>query len=396
MTATARTISNERSGSPIEPLEVEDALTSVTGPETNSPQYPTGFKFQALMAGLLCCCALGGLDISIVSTAIPSITNDFKTVADIGWYVAAYRLTSSAFQFLFGKFYSLFSIKKVFLTSLAIFEVGSLICTVAPSSFTLVLGRAICGLGNAGLLSGTFTIIALTVPLRKRSIYGGLAGGIEGLASVSAPLLGGILTDKLSWRACFGINLPLGVLTFLLIYFSFENPGRDDNQTLSLNTLEKIKKLDLLGAALLVPSVIFLLIAFQWGGTRYSWKSAPVISLLVLSLVLGVAFGYWQRRKGEDAMIPPRISKNRSMLAGAWFAFVTVAALTVVESYIIIYLQGVKGVSASKSGLLTVPMIVGLLVGCLTAGYGTSIVGYYSRESSSLSAHPITPKLWLT
>lgn len=141
-----------------------------------------------------------GLDYSILATAVPAITNHFGSIVDIGWYASSYRLTSCSLQFMFGKFYSLFSVKVVFLVALAIFEAGSLIAATAASSKALILGRAVSGMGSAGIIQGIFTTVTQCVPLRKRSLYGGLGAGVEETASIVAPLLGGVLTDRLSWR----------------------------------------------------------------------------------------------------------------------------------------------------------------------------------------------------
>ena len=130
----------------------------------------------------------------IYAAAIPRITDEFQALKDVGWYASSYLLTTCAFQLLFGKFYSFFSIKWVFLVALAIFELGSLICGVAPNSIALIVGRAIAGVGSAGLFSGALIIVAYTVPLDKRPIYTGLIGGMYGIASVIGPLMGGAFT----------------------------------------------------------------------------------------------------------------------------------------------------------------------------------------------------------
>ena len=270
------------------------------------------------------------------------------------------------------------SVKAVYLTSLAIFELGSLICTVAPTSHSLVLGRAVAGLGCAGLLNGIFTIIAQCFPLRRRPLVGGAAGAVEELASVCAPLLGGVLTDRVSWRACFGINLPLGALSGAIIFFSFENPQRNSDNDLPIK--EKLKKLDLPSTAIFVPSMCCLLLALQWGGATYGWSDARIIVLLVTFAVSLTGFCWLQYRRQDDATLPPRILKKRSILAGAWFAGCCNAALGVVEYYMAIYFQAVRGYSATRSGLMLLPSIIGLCVACLFAGAATSTFGYYTRK----------------
>jgi len=148
------------------------------------------------------------LDNTIIATAIPRITDQFKALNDVGWYGSAYLLTTCAFQLPFGKLYSHFSVKWVFLTALAIFELGSLICGAAPNSIALIVGRAVAGLGAGGIFSGAQIICAYTVPLEQRSIYTSLITATYGIASVIGPLLGGAFTDHVTWRLCFYINLP--------------------------------------------------------------------------------------------------------------------------------------------------------------------------------------------
>ena len=363
---------------PLEFLEVSD-----TGDDDS--HYPTGIKFAATLIAVCCVLVLTGLDITIISTAIPAITDHFHTVEDIGWYVSAYRLTSCACQFAFGKLYSLYPIKTIFLIAVGIFEAGNLLAATAPSSKALVFSRAFSGLGAAGILSGCFTIATHTVPLRHRPILNGGAALVEELASVAAPMIGGVLTDRISWRACFWINIPLGALAVVIITFYFESPRISDN--LHLSTSEKFRRLDILGSAIFVATITCLLLALQWGGARYAWSDARVVVLLVLFAVLTVVFAYWQYRQQDAGVVPPRIIMQRSIAFGAVFAGLNNGALTVVSNYLSIYFQAVKGTTATKSGVLSVPMIVGLGIACMISGVGTSVVGYYTRKSSH-SWHP--------
>lgn len=188
---------NADAGKPAEFMELEQT------PEQSSTSKLPVINLASCLA--VFCVAL---DNTIIATAIPRITDQFGALNDVGWYGSAYLLTTSAFQLLFGKFYSQFNVKWVFLTALALFEIGSLICGAAPSSIGLIIGRAVAGLGSAGIFSGAQIICAYTVPLEKRAIYTGLIGGTYGISSVIGPLLGRAFTDHVSWRWCFYINLP--------------------------------------------------------------------------------------------------------------------------------------------------------------------------------------------
>jgi hypothetical protein len=172
-------------------------------------EYPHGVKLALISLALCLSVFLMALDNSIIATAIPKITDQFHSLDDVGWYGSAYLLTTAALQLLFGKFYTYFSVKWTYLVAIGIFELGSLVCGVANSSLTLILGRAIAGMGSAGIFSGALIILAYSVPLEKRPMYSGFIGSMYGIASVSGPLLGGVFTDKITWRWCFYINLPI-------------------------------------------------------------------------------------------------------------------------------------------------------------------------------------------
>jgi MFS family permease len=174
--------------------------------ESNSdtePNYPKGTEFWFTILAVCVILVLGGLDVNIVATAVPSITDHFHTVADVGWYSSAFRLCTCAFQFGFAKLYQLFSIKAVFLMSVVIFLVGSLLCATAASSMMFVLGRAVTGLGFAGNLAGCFAVAVQLIPLDKRPMYVGLMTCVESLAIIAAPIVGGALTQSAGWRWCF-------------------------------------------------------------------------------------------------------------------------------------------------------------------------------------------------
>jgi MFS family permease len=145
---------------------------------------------------------LGRADNSIIATAIPKITDEFHSLQDVGWYGSAYLLTTAALQLLFGKFYGYFSIKWVYLLAIVLFEIGSVVCGAANTSWSLIIGRAVAGMGSAAIFSGSLIILAYSVPLAKRPLYSGMIGGMYGIASVAGPLLGGVFTDKVTWRWC--------------------------------------------------------------------------------------------------------------------------------------------------------------------------------------------------
>lgn len=202
-----------------------------------------------------------------------------------------------------------------------------MICGAAPSSVALIIGRAIAGVGTAGIFSGAMIIIAHSVPLRQRPMYTGIIGAMYGLASVAGPLLGGVFTDKVSWRWCFYINLPIGAITVLVIGFMFQDPKREKVE--SIGFWQRVKHFDPFGTAVFMPAIICLLLALQWGGTRYPWSSGRIIALFVLFGVLIIPFIIIQFIQKENATLPPRIMKQRSVASACFYGFCMVATFMV-------------------------------------------------------------------
>lgn len=355
-------------------------VDEISDPASSSEEaviYPIGTKFWLIMLTVGAVLVLSSIDMNIVATAVPSITDHFHTVADVGWYSSAFRLCACAFQFLFGKAYKLFSIKRVFLLANGISIAGSLLCGTATTSTMLVVGRAIAGLGSAGLLSGCFVILVQSTPLRRRPMFVGVMGAIEGLATLSAPLLGGALTQSLGWRWCFYINPPIGAVTLLLTICCFsDTPKPGDVARMAVK--QKVSQLDLISNLLFLPALTSLFLAFSWAGTRYPWSSAKVVGPIITFAVLLAAFVYNQFRRGDAAALPPRVIRRRSVIAGFIFIACANSTGTVLEYYLPTYYQIVRGYTPAKSGYMMLPIIIAGTIGALIHGIGTSTFGYYA------------------
>ncbi|KAK1566006.1 major facilitator superfamily transporter [Colletotrichum navitas] len=338
---------------------------------------PTGLKLHVITLGLGITFFLVSLDNVILSTAIPRITDEFSSIADVGWYGSAYLLTTCTFQLTLGKLYSLFSIKLIYLICIIIFEAGSVICGAAPRSTVLILGRAIAGIGCAGILTGTFIIIAIVVPLPKRPAYNGLFGSVYAIASVVGPLLGGAFTDKVTWRWCFYINLPFGAIALAILFFLFNEPPRPKDKE-HKTVVEKIMQVDPMGTLVLMPAVICLLLVLQWGGTTYPWRDPRVIVLFVVFAILSIAFVLIQIKKGKNATLPIKIITQRSVAAACWFSVCTAGSDFTMRQYIPIWFQAIQGVSAVKSGLMNLALILATALSSILGGIGTGQVGYYN------------------
>lgn len=299
---------------------------------------------------------------------------------------AAYMLTTASLQLLSGKFYSFFSIKWVFLASIFLFELGSLICGVAQNSLTLIIGRAVAGMGSAAIFSGALIILAHSVPLERRPMYSGFIGSMYGIASVAGPLLGGAFTDKVTWRWCFFINLPIGAVTLLVIAIFFPDPQvKKESEAWS----KRFRRFDPLGNLVFMPAIICLLLVMQWGGTTYAWNSWRVILLLCLFGVLLIVFLFVQYWQQEFATVPPRIFLKRTVWSAAIFTFCIGAAFLSSVYYLPIWFQAVKSASAVNSGVMNLPLLISNVVASIISGVAVTTFGYYTPFM--LLASIITP-----
>ncbi|KAH8891166.1 MFS general substrate transporter [Thozetella sp. PMI_491] len=342
-------------------------------------EYPDGFRFAFISLALCLSVFLMALDTSILATAIPKITDEFNSLADVGWYGSAYLITTGAVQLLFGKFYSFFSVKWVFLGAIGIFEVGSLICGIAPNSITLIIGRAIAGLGGSGIFSGAMIILAYSVPLERRPLWSSLITSMYGIASVGGPLLGGAFTDHLTWRWCFYINLPIGAAAVVVILLFFTDPVRQVNfGPTDSSLLHRISQFDPLGTFLFMPAIICLLLALQWGGTAYPWLNGRIIALFLIAGALMAGFIFIQWWEQDLATVPPRIIKKRSIWSAAIFTFCANAAFLGSLYYLPIWFQAVKHASAVDSGLMNLGMLGSMIVFTMVGGVGVTALGYYA------------------
>ncbi|KAJ5628271.1 hypothetical protein N7490_010499 [Penicillium lividum] len=355
------------------PSLAQDVLErSVTA---ESVKYPSTSKIIPIMLALFISMFLVALDRLIVATATPKITDEFHSLNDIGWYGSAYMLTASASQLVYGRIYTFYPAKWVFLGSILIFEIGSAVCGAAPSSIALIIGRAIAGLGTGGISAGAVIIIVFTVPLQKRPMYQGLMGAVFGVASVLGPILGGIFTTDVTWRWCFYINLPLGGAAMVAIFFLLDVPApRNGNWTLK----QKIRQLDPLGNLFLIPGVVCLLLALEWGGSTYAWANWRIIFLFILFGVLIAIFMGVEIWLGEKALVPPRIFTQRSVLAGCFWTMSTSACMMVTLYYLPIWFQAVKDVDAEKSGIMNLPLVLSMVIGVILSGVLVSRFGYYN------------------
>ncbi|KAK5080664.1 hypothetical protein LTR05_008368 [Lithohypha guttulata] len=337
--------------------------------------YPSRKVVLPAMAAVYMAVFLVALDRTIIGTAIPTITNDFKSFGDVAWYESGFLLPLSIFQLSFGLVYKYYSTKWVLLSLVAIFEIGSIICAAAPNSSALIVGRVVQGIGGAGISAGAFLLVSLLVPLQARPKYLGGLGAVFGVASIIGPVLGGYLT-AVSWRWTFWINVPVGALSLALLFFL--TTSRPPPTKPADTALGKLKQLDPLGFALIAPAITCLLFAIRWGGSEYSWSNYRVIVLFVVFGVCGVAFVAWQVRQKDKATVPPSIILQRSVLVGCIASIGIGSVLVIYAFYLPIWFQIIQGKSPESSGLSLIPLLLSNVLAVIGGGIATSALGYYT------------------
>ncbi|KAJ9643854.1 hypothetical protein H2204_001999 [Knufia peltigerae] len=344
-----------------------------------SDEYPSFTKTMVIMACIMTTTFLNALDKLIVGVAIPKITDEFDSLGDVGWYGSAYLLTTCAFNLSLGRLYTFYDPKWMYLLSLVIFEVGSAISGAAGGSSAFIVGRAVAGVGNAGLFQGAITIFVYIVPLPKRPQYMGFFASVFAVASAVGPLLGGAFTDGPGWRWCFYINLPFGGVVLVALAYFLRIPAKMMGRNPTTTWRQKVARLDPIGTACFLPCVVCLLLALQWGGVTYRWSDARIVVLLTLSGVLAAVFVLVQAWKQENALVPPRIFLQRSIFAGIIFSFSNGGAMQTLLYFLPIWFQAIKGVSAIKSGIMVLPIMLSMVVTGMVAGVVTKKIGYYAQ-----------------
>ena len=263
----------------------------------------------------------------------------------------------------------------VYLAYIGIFELGSLICALSPTSNALIVGRAISGLGASGIFAGSLIIVATIAPLHKRPLLTGMTNGTFGASQIIGPLIGGAFAQKVSWRWCFWINLPAGGVSFALIIFYLH---LQKGATGSTPLKQKIQSLDLVGFTLFAGATTMLLLALQWGGVKYVWKSSVIIGLLVgFGLMLALFLG-WQCYAGDSALIPPRLFHYRTVILAFGACLIAPGGVATIIYYLPIWFQAVRGATPVSSGLRYLPSVISDVLTSIIGGAIVMKVGWYN------------------
>jgi EmrB/QacA subfamily drug resistance transporter len=346
--------------------------SSVIDPPAGSAQRP--LSYQALprralvltVIGLMLGLLLSALDQTIVGTAMPRIVADLQGFDKYAWVTTAYLLTSTAVVPISGKLSDMYGRKSFLIGSSALFVMTSALCGLSQDMNQLIVFRGLQGVAGGVLTSTVFTVISQIFPPAERGRIQGVFSGIFGLASIIGPLLGGYLTDNLSWRWVFYVNLPVGLVALVVLWFSFPN----------VRPVARERHIDFLGAATLVAGVVPLLLALSEGGTQYPWNSPLIIGLFVTSAVMLVIFGLVESRAIEP-IIPLNLFANR--IVGVSVVALTVMAMGMFGTilFIPLYFQGVIGTTATQSGTVLMPLMITMIASSIIGGQLISRTGHY-------------------
>ncbi|HEY8382302.1 MAG TPA: MDR family MFS transporter [Microvirga sp.] len=336
-------------------------------PVLNPPQLSER-EIRTILAGILLAMLLAALDQTIIATALPTIGRELGDVEHLPWVVTVYLLTSTAVTPLYGKFSDSHGRRITMLIGIVVFIIGSIACALAPTMLTLVLARGLQGIGGGGLIALGQTIIADLVSPRERAKYQVYFASVFMTSSLVGPVLGGFFAEHLHWSVIFWINLPLGLLAYVISHRTLKKLPRFDRPT----------ELDLLGAALLMGATVSLLLALSWGGVRHPWASVQILGLVAGSAVLWGLFAA-RMRSAREPLIPPGVLHNPVVRMGtlaACFGMGTYIGLTI---YLPVYFEAVRHLSASLSGLALIPLMVGTVVGATISGRVMTYMTHYKR-----------------
>ncbi len=339
-------------------------------PQIELTQQQKTFTLIGAFLGVL----LAALDQTIVSTAGPTIQKALNIDnALYSWITTAYLVASTVMVPIYGKLSDLYGRKPILLIGIGIFLLGSFLCGFANSAAFLIIARAIQGLGSAALFTSALSIISDMFPPAERGKYSGLFGAVFGLSSVVGPLVGGFLTDNISWQSNFYVNLPVGAIALFFIITKMPN----------LNITQNKPTIDYLGAFWLIIGVVPLLLGLSLGKTEthvgelgYLWTSPEILGLFALSIVGIVAFVITERR-AKDPLLDMSLFKNQTFAIGNAAAFVIGMGFLGAIVFLPLFMQRVVGVSATSSGFASIPLVMGLVVGNILSGQLVSRFGRY-------------------
>ncbi len=336
-----------------------DAEAAPAPPTTHPDGLPNYSHAQIIrvITGILLCILLAAIDQTVVVPAVPAIAAELHGFSHLAWIVSAYLLTSTSATPIYGRLSDIYGRRALLLPGIVIFIIASGLCGAAQTLWQLIAFRALQGVGGGGLMAMAQAAIADVVAPRERGKYQAYMAGTWGVASVAGPILGGWMTDQLSWRWIFWINLPIGVAAFVL-----------SNRALKLLPVRRLTvRIDYAGAALLTACVTAILLVMSWGGNEYPWTSAPVLATAAAAVVL-LGLLMWREHAAADPLVPPRLFGNSVFSRGVLIAALTAGSMFGGTFLLPLFFQLLHGADASSSGTLIVPFLASNVVGAYVSG----------------------------
>ena len=359
-------------------LDESDGVSNIATEVIDLPEAPpivpapplSKSEVRTILLSLMLTMFLTALDQTIVATALPTIGRQFNDVTNLSWVITAYLLASTAVAPVYGTLSDIYGRRAMIITSLSLFLIGSVLCAVAPNILTLILARALQGIGGGGILPLVQIVISDVVTPRERGQYQAYFSSVWVAAGIGGPVLGGLFAEHLHWSVIFWINLPLGALSLALL---LPKMGK-------IPVFHRRRKVDWLGGVLLMASAVIVMLVLTWGGNRFAWASSAILAMIGSAFFLGAAFVWHARRASEPFLPIPLLSGSVvpfAMAAGAC-AIGTMIGLTV---HMPLYYEVVYGLSASEAGIALIPLVAVSVLGAWAAGRAMMYTKHYKRAA---------------
>lgn len=356
------------------PDELSHIATEVIDLSEAPPIVPapplTKSEVRTILLSLMLTMFLTALDQTIVATALPTIGRQFHDVSNLSWIITAYLLSSTAVAPVYGTLSDIYGRRAMIIVAMALFLLGSVLCAISPNILTLILARALQGIGGGGILPLVQTVISDVVTPRERGQYQAYFSSVWVAAGIGGPVLGGVFAEHLHWSVIFWINLPLGALSLALL---LPRMGK-------IPVFHRKRKVDWLGGILLMASAVIFMLVLTWGGNRFAWASPAILAMVGSAVCLAVAF-VWHARTTDEPFLPI------PLLAGSVVPFAMVAggcaigAMIALTVHMPLYYEVVYGLTASEAGLALIPLVAVSVLGAWVAGRAMMFTKHYKRAA---------------
>ncbi|KAF7303924.1 MFS general substrate transporter [Mycena indigotica] len=363
------------------PLNTEAILPPLVD-SNHEDHILTGKRLAVVFAAMLLSILLIALDQTILATALPRIASEFRAFSLQGWVSSSFILAQTVFILFFGQTTRIFVAKHILLVGVSLFEIGSLVCGLTNDASQLIAGRTVSGVGAAAIYVSTIQIVTQVTRLQDRPKLFGIFGAVFAVSSIIGPLMGGAFTDKISWRWCFYINLPIGGVSLITVTLLLEatpplGSEADHVKRTWTKTLSSVSEIDYVGVVLVAGAVTTLMLSLQWGSNTKEWGDKDLIICFIFAAVLALLFIMWQVRKRDKALMPLEIFHSRSMYALTLYCMLTRFSLLIFSYYIPVFYQADRHYSAIRSGVNLLPFSLGTVITIILTAQITSKIGYY-------------------